>query len=102
MMARSPQQTILVLRFSALGDVALTVPVIKALLAANKDVSVVMASEKSCAGLFSGIDRLTFEGFDLKAEFRDLLASSEFLISSESNINSPWSPTFMGSFAPMY
>ena len=53
MMARSPQQTILVLRFSALGDVALTVPVIKALLAANKDVSVVMASEKKlCRSIF--------------------------------------------------
>ena len=70
MMAGSPQQTILVLRFSALGDVALTIPVIKAFLAANKDVSIVMASENHCAGLFSGIDRLTFEGFDLKAEFK--------------------------------
>jgi ADP-heptose:LPS heptosyltransferase len=70
MMAQSPQQTILVLRFSALGDVALTVPVIKAFLAVNKDVSIVMASEKNCAGLFSGIDRLVFVGFDLKGEFK--------------------------------
>jgi ADP-heptose:LPS heptosyltransferase len=70
MMAGSPHQTILVLRFSALGDVALTIPVIKAFLATNKDVSIVMASENHCAGLFSGIDRLTFEGFDLKAEFK--------------------------------
>jgi len=66
----SSQQTILVLRFSALGDVALTVPVIKAFLALNKDVSIVMVSEKNCAGLFSGIDRLSFEGFDLKGEFK--------------------------------
>lgn len=66
----STRQTILVLRFSALGDVALTVPVIKALLAANMDLSIVMASDKHCAGLFSGIDRLTFEGFDLKGEFK--------------------------------
>ena len=73
MMPDSIQQKILVLRFSALGDVALTVPVIKAFLAANKDVSIVMASEKQCAGLFSGIDRLTFEGFDLKTEFKGFI-----------------------------
>ena len=70
MMSDSIQQKILVLRFSALGDVALTVPVIKAFLAENKDVAIVMASEKQCAGLFSGIDRLEFEGYDLKAEFK--------------------------------
>ena len=70
MIESSSQQTILVLRFSALGDVALTVPVIKAFLAANKDVSIVMASEQHCAGLFSGIERLAFEGFDLKGEFK--------------------------------
>jgi ADP-heptose:LPS heptosyltransferase len=73
MISDSIQQKILVLRFSALGDVALTVPVIKAFLAANKDVSIVMASEKQCAGLFSGIDRLTFEGFDLKTEFKGFI-----------------------------
>ncbi len=73
MMAGSTRQTILVLRFSALGDVALTVPVIKAFLAANKDVSILMASEKNCAGLFSGIDRVTFVGFDIKGEFKGFL-----------------------------
>lgn len=73
MTAGSTRQTILVLRFSALGDVALTVPVMKAFLAAHDDVSIVMASEKSCAGLFSGIDRLTFVGFDLKGEFKGFL-----------------------------
>lgn len=73
MIAGSKNQTILVLRFSALGDVALTVPVIKAFLAANKDVSILMASEKNCEGLFSGIDRVTFVGFDLKGQFKGFL-----------------------------
>ena len=73
MITGSTRQTILVLRFSALGDVALTVPVLKAFLAANRDVSILMASEKNCAGLFSGIDRLTFVGFDLKGEFKGFL-----------------------------
>lgn len=58
------------MRFSALGDVALTIPVLKAFLATNKDVSVVMASEQQLAGLFSGIERLEFEGFDLKGEYK--------------------------------
>ena len=70
-MSSSPiRQKILVMRFSALGDVALTIPVLKAFLATNKDVSVVMASEKQLAGLFSGIERLEFEGFDLKGEYK--------------------------------
>ena len=61
------------MRFSALGDVALTIPVLKAFLATNKDVSVVMASEKQLAGLFDGIDRLEFEGFDIKGEHKGFL-----------------------------
>ena len=70
-MSSSPiRQKILVMRFSALGDVALTIPVLKAFLATNKDVSVVMASEQQLAGLFSGIERLEFEGFDLKGEYK--------------------------------
>ena len=70
-MSSSPiRQKILVMRFSALGDVALTIPVLKAFLATNKDVSVVMASEQQLAGLFSGIERLEFEGFDLKVEYK--------------------------------
>jgi len=73
-MSSSPiRQKILVMRFSALGDVALTIPVLKAFLASNKDVRVVMASEKQLSGLFSGIERLEFEGFDLKGEFKGLL-----------------------------
>ena len=70
-MSSSPiRQKILVMRFSALGDVALTIPVLKAFLATNKGVSVVMASEQQLAGLFSGIERLEFEGFDLKGEYK--------------------------------
>jgi len=73
-MSSSPvRQKILVMRFSALGDVALTVPVLKSFLASNKDVSVVVASEKQLAGLFGGIDRLEFEGFDLKGDYSGLL-----------------------------
>lgn len=73
-MSNSPiRQKILVMRFSALGDVALTIPVLKAFLSANKDVSVVMASEMQLSGLFEGIERLEFEGFDLKGEYKGFL-----------------------------
>lgn len=61
------------MRFSALGDVALTIPVLKAFLSVNKDVSVIIASEKQLAGLFAGIERLEFEGFDLKGEYKGFL-----------------------------
>lgn len=61
------------MRFSALGDVALTIPVLKAFLASNMHISVVMASEKQFEGLFVGIEGLEFEGFDLKGEYKGFL-----------------------------
>lgn len=64
---------LLVLRFSALGDVAMTVPVLRALLQQHPDVRVCMVSDRAYACLFEGIDRLTFFGADLKGEHRGLL-----------------------------
>lgn len=58
---------ILAYRFSAFGDIAMTVPVIKAFLEQNKEATLVMVSRKSFADLFVGIERLTFHGIDIKA-----------------------------------
>ena len=63
-------KTILVTRFSALGDVALTVPVLKQVIAANPDVCFIMVSDLKWANLFEGIDGLVFQGFDLKKEYK--------------------------------
>lgn len=57
---------LLVLRFSSLGDVALSVPVVHGVLNANPDVQITYVSNKLHAPLFQEIDRLHFHGLDLE------------------------------------
>lgn len=61
---------ILALRFSALGDVAMTVPVLKLLLQQYPDLEVTLVSVPFHKPLFHGIDRLHFYGADIKKEFK--------------------------------
>jgi ADP-heptose:LPS heptosyltransferase len=49
---------ILVFRFSAMGDVALCLPVLKAVLAYNPEVEITFVTRRSFAFLFEGIPRL--------------------------------------------
>ncbi len=63
---------ILLMRFSALGDVAMTVPVVRNLLQQYPDLQVSFVSEPFMAPLFEGIDRLHFVGVSTKKEFRGL------------------------------
>ena len=56
---------ILAYRFSAFGDVAMIVPVLKEFLAQNPDVEIVFVSRKNFADLFLGVERLTFRGVNL-------------------------------------
>ena len=56
---------LLVLRFSSLGDVALSVPVIHGVLKANPDAEITYVSNGLHAPLFQNIDRLHFHGVDL-------------------------------------
>ncbi|GAA4303864.1 glycosyltransferase family 9 protein [Compostibacter hankyongensis] len=67
-MGRTAQQpsTLLVMRFSAMGDVAMTVPVIVQLLQHYPALQVVMVSDKKWAPLFENIPRLTFYPADLR------------------------------------
>jgi ADP-heptose:LPS heptosyltransferase len=57
---------ILVFRLSALGDVAMTVPVIRLLLASYPNLRVTFASAAFTAPLFEGLDRLHFHPVDTK------------------------------------
>jgi ADP-heptose:LPS heptosyltransferase len=66
-------RTIAVLRFSALGDVAMTVPVLKRVLEENLGLDIIMVSDSRHEGLFSGIDRVRFAGFDLKGKFKGIM-----------------------------
>lgn len=63
---------ILVFRFSALGDVAMTVPVLRLLLAQHPGLQVTMVSDPFMAPLFAGIERLHFYGADTKVKYRGL------------------------------
>ncbi|CAA7386389.1 glycosyltransferase family 9 protein [Chryseobacterium fistulae] len=56
---------ILVYRFSAFGDVAMTAPVFRELLEQNPNVEIVMVSRKNFKGLFANIPNLIFKGIDL-------------------------------------
>jgi ADP-heptose:LPS heptosyltransferase len=67
------KQRILVIRFSALGDVVMTVPVVKAFLSAHPSVEIIMLSDARMADLFQGIDRLVFVGADLKNKHKGLI-----------------------------
>ena len=63
---------LLVIRFSALGDIAMTVPVIRNLLHQYPKLQVTFISVPFVKPLFAGIERLHFYGADIKDEFKGL------------------------------
>lgn len=63
---------ILVMRLSAMGDVAMTVPVVACLLQQHPDVEVTLLSTPRFEPMFAGIDRLTFVGVDTKKTYKGL------------------------------
>lgn len=56
---------ILAYRFSAFGDVAMTVPVFREFLEQNPDVEIVMVSRNNFESLFTDIPNVIFHGIDL-------------------------------------
>ncbi|MDN3654151.1 glycosyltransferase family 9 protein [Ferruginibacter paludis] len=65
-------QHILVIRFSAMGDVAMTVPVIKAVLTQNPQVNITVVSNAFFQPLFEGIDRCHFYQANLKQQHKGI------------------------------
>jgi ADP-heptose:LPS heptosyltransferase len=57
---------LLVIRFSSMGDVALTVPVLRGVLKHNPELEITMVSNGSFEAMFHDIDRLTFYRVNLK------------------------------------
>lgn len=57
---------ILVIRLSAMGDVAMTVPVIRSLIQQHKDVKVTVVSRPFFKPFFDDLDRVDFFGVDLE------------------------------------
>lgn len=63
---------ILILRFSALGDVAMTVPVINLLLKQYPKLKATVVSAPFHQPLFDGIERLSFYGADIRNDYKGL------------------------------
>ncbi len=61
---------ILVSRFSSMGDVAMTAPVIKALLDQHPDIEITYVSRPQFAGFFNDITRLTYFPANLDKEYK--------------------------------
>lgn len=65
-----PPRHILIFRFSSLGDVAMTVPVLQNLLQQHPQVELTVVSTAFHAPLFGGMDRLHFVAADLKGRHK--------------------------------
>jgi ADP-heptose:LPS heptosyltransferase len=63
---------ILILRFSAMGDVAMTVPIIKEFRENYPDIPLVVVSRHLCEPFFKGIPGLTFHSFYPKGKHKGL------------------------------
>jgi len=61
---------LLVIRNSAMGDVALTVPAVKAVLDTYPDLKITLLSHQEFAPFFDGMERLTFYGANYKSEHK--------------------------------
>ena len=63
---------LLIFRFSSLGDVAMTVPVIKLLLEQHPELNVVVVSNSFMEPLFKEVERLQFYAADIKGRHRGI------------------------------
>lgn len=64
---------VLVIRFSAMGDVALLTPVLTSLVTAYPNVTVTVLTRKRFSAFFSTIERVSVMGVDLDVDFKGLI-----------------------------
>lgn len=64
------EKNLLVMRLSAMGDVAMTVPVIASFLHAYPNMGVIMLSAPRLSTLFEGMERVTFVPVDTKQTYK--------------------------------
>ena len=69
----SKTKHILVFRLSAMGDVAMTVPVLRALVTQYPEVKVTVVSRPFFEPFFSGISNVSFFGIDLKKRHKGFI-----------------------------
>lgn len=71
---------LLVIRFSAFGDVAMVVPTLKALALQHPEMEIMMLSKKQYAPLFEGLsNNVSFFGADLKGEHKGIKGLNKLL-----------------------
>jgi len=63
---------VMIFRFSAIGDVAMTIPVLQALLNTYDDVEIVVVSRPFFEPFFKNLPRTEFIGVDLKQKYKGL------------------------------
>ena len=71
-MSKKPQH-IAIIRLSAMGDVAMTVPVIRAFVSQNSTIKITLVSRPFFKSFFDGIDNVTFFGIDLEMRHKGFL-----------------------------
>lgn len=64
---------ILVIRLSAMGDAAMTVPVIRAVVMQHPNVRITVVSRPFFKAFFEGIERVDFFAVDLKQRHKGLV-----------------------------
>lgn len=69
---REGPQHILVIRFSSLGDVAMTVPVISALIKSHPNVKISVLTKVQFTPLFKHLPTVEVIGVDLKKQYKGL------------------------------
>lgn len=72
-MKKDNPKHILVTRFSSLGDVAMTIPVVKEFLIQNPTVKIIYVSREKFKTLFEGIENLEFFAADLDGKHKGFL-----------------------------
>ena len=69
---------ILMIRFSALGDVAMLAPIVQEVVTALPDAHVTVMSRPFCAPIFAGLgERVHFLGVDIKGEYKGIRGLSK-------------------------
>ncbi len=63
---------LMIFRFSAMGDVAMTMPVLQALLNTYEDVEIIVVSRPFFKPFFKNLPRTEFIGVDLKQKYKGL------------------------------
>jgi len=63
---------IILFRFSAIGDIAIGAPVVRAYAQSNPEVLFTMVSQPRMEPLFCGVDNLTFFPVDFKGEYKGI------------------------------